>query len=268
MLQYSTYSEIGDRSTQQDRFCIGRVGTFLAAAVFDGHGGSKAAEDCSISFLERLSTALEQRSGNLEDTLRDVIGGLVADLGKERSGTTVSAVLIDGQDEDHRKITIAVLGDSPAVVFDPQTTEPVVTPQHNVALCPEDVAFIRRRIGHGDWGRASISQGYLWEPYGQRGVNLTRTIGDTEFEGLLLRLPFIATHPFPPGALLLLGTDGIRCGTWPATDTADAMWTGCREAADLVRHGGGPSDLVHLAKRYAEKMSAPLDNLTAIVVQG
>lgn len=259
-MRISIHQEIGDRSTQQDRFIACRNGDAFAFAVFDGHGGSATAE-MGANLLPPLLGMLQQEYGeNSKRIVRETIRQLVSDTKKEVSGSSVSIVWIE---PDKEKITVGVLGDSPIVVS-PLNDTAFSAPQHNIRLCPRDVAFIRARIGKWDLGRASVKNGYIWDPSGDRGVNLTRALGDAGFEGLLLREPFVESWPFRQESILLLATDGVRyshCGdpkmAWPRHDAA----------AEAIRHGGSASDVAQIAKDIAAEVDARLDNLTVITAR-
>lgn len=252
-MHYSTHQEIGDRNTQQDRLCVHRIGPFLLAAVFDGHGGEQAAEFASTQFPICLSDDLHELDA--KPALKNAISHLVDALKDEYSGTTLTAALID---EAGARVTLAVLGDSPALVFQPDSDTPYCPPQHNLSLCPNDAEAIRAL------GLGRISEGYIWDHSGDRGVNLTRALGDAAFRDLLIRDPHITTLPFPSGSLLLIGSDGVRLNRH-SEDYAERLWTGYRTAARLARSGATACELVAALKAQAQP-GEPLDNVTAIAI--
>jgi serine/threonine protein phosphatase PrpC len=259
-MQISVHQEIGNRRDQQDRFVVCRIGSAFALAVFDGHSGAATAEFGANLLPPLLGMLQREHGGDSARIVREAILKLVTDTEGELAGSSVSIAWVE-PDED--RIAVGVLGDSPIVVSYPNGTF-LIAPQHDIHLCPEDVTVIKDKIGEGGLGRASVERGYIWDPSGLYGVNLTRALGDAKFKDLLLREPFVESWPFEPEALLLLATDGVRYS--PRGDPKVA-WPKHDAAAEAIRHGGNASKVAKIAKDIAADANAYLDNITVITAR-
>lgn len=191
-MRISIHQEIGNRPDQQDRFVVCQNGSAFAFSVFDGHNGVGTPEFGANPLTPLLGMLQQEHGDDSVRIVREAILELVSESEEERSG---SSVLIAWVKPNEARITVGVLGDSPVVVSYPDGTF-LAIPQHNISLYPEDVVKIKAEIEKGGLGFASVERGHIWDLFGERGVNLTRALGDAEFGGLLLREPFVECWPF------------------------------------------------------------------------
>ena len=106
----------GPRSYQEDRYFYKRIeeqelsGWILA--VMDGHGGKTVAELCAQEIEKHFRITI---SDDPEEVLRLLVAELNSQTIHFHEGSTLSIALIL---ESSSQVSIAVLGDSPVVVFD------------------------------------------------------------------------------------------------------------------------------------------------------
>jgi serine/threonine protein phosphatase PrpC len=134
-------------------------------------------------------------TGGTETFLRRIVARLCQHTEKFLSGTTLSiALVLEEQDE----AVIAVLGDSPIVVID-QSERVHISPEHNVGA---NLTERQAAVGRG----GMYQDGYILNEHG-RGLQLSRALGDANFDGILSREPDIYTIKGP--RWVLVGTDGL-----------------------------------------------------------
>ncbi len=194
-------SEQGPRLRQEDRYLIERVegpndrrGYVLA--LLDGHGGSAAADRC-VDAIPRL-LALAGDEGE-EETLRRVAGELDDLTRGMASGTTLSLAYVL---ESHHRVTIATIGDSPALVLD-AGGRVWLSPSHNVRVNRPERHAAEKRGGQYD------GAGYVRNPATGYGLQMSRALGDAAMGAVLSRKPELHTSSLGPGSFVILASDGV-----------------------------------------------------------
>lgn len=194
----------GLRDAQEDRLVALRLdgdrGWILG--VFDGHNGAAVAELAAQLLPDAFRHAIE-RHHEAKDAIEATIGALRTDAADRYEGSSVSLAFIDEHDG---RITVGVLGDSP-VIFRDAAANCVIGPLHNTFLDPEDT---QRAVERG----AMLVGPYLVRSDTMSGVNLTRTIGDAEFD-FLGRTPETVDADLGPESFVLLASDGVFNQTAP-----------------------------------------------------
>ncbi|MHB8764619.1 MAG: PP2C family serine/threonine-protein phosphatase [Deferrisomatales bacterium] len=191
----------GPRPHQEDRYAVARVSGPGGAegwllAVFDGHGGSTAADLCA-GVTPRV---FELRGPeDAEAALRRLVAGLDSLTRGMRSGTTVSAACVL---ESHGRAAVAVVGDSPVLAV-ARGGRTVVGPDHNARSNPAERAAAEARGGVYD------PSGYLLNPATGRGLQMARALGDAALGPVLSREPEVFSLDLGPGNVLVLATDGL-----------------------------------------------------------
>lgn len=112
------------------------------------------------------------------------------------SGSTISVAVIL---ESHKKISVAVLGDSPVVVLD-KNGELHVSPEHNIRSNPAEREAVEKRGG-------IYKDGYVFAEKDGDGIQLSRILGDSHLSRIVSREPDVYTIFDPQWALL--ASDGI-----------------------------------------------------------
>ena len=188
----------GLRDAQEDRFAVVSLsddrGWILG--VFDGHNGAAVAELAAQLLPEAFRQALALHH-DAKAAVEATIGALRAEAADRYEGSSVSLAFVD---ERNARVTVGVLGDSPVIVRD-AAAACVIGPLHNTFLDPEDA---QRAIERG----ALLVGPYLVRSDTMSGVNLTRTIGDAEFE-FLGRTPETVDADLGPESFVLLASDGV-----------------------------------------------------------
>ena len=262
---------IGQRDYQEDRFLTTQLTPELfVACVADGHGGFQCAEFCIQKLKHILLANLERKQGvpnfRLETYLETVIGQLsqqwdthvfddplialrLAKSALERdkyyqdstkfkedahiaagkdSGTTFVIALADLR---RRKLVMANIGDSRAVVIPRGTTAAIATQDHVVPLQMHIENFA-----------VTIANGRM-----ESDLAMARSLGDhgPTLTGIISRKPDLTTVAIPKGADLVMGSDGL----WDVYSNAEVFVNG-ETAPEL------------LARRKTEFQ----DNVTALVI--
>ena len=122
-------SSQGPREEQEDYYFLSCIeendlsGWLLA--VMDGHEGKEVAEFCAkkIAKLFKINQA-----DQTEEALRVLIEKLHYGTFSFECGSTISAAIIL---ESHRKVSVAILGDSPVIVLD-KNGQLHISPEHNI----------------------------------------------------------------------------------------------------------------------------------------
>jgi len=189
--------EQGPRSYQEDRSFHKRIenphcyGWFLA--VMDGHEGSSVAELCAKEIGDLFTL---RDADHVEEALLHLVLSLSTKTLCFNAGSTLSIACVL---EDHNKVSVAVLGDSPVVVLDDKG-HLHVSPEHNVRSNLKEREAAERRGG-------VYADGYLYKGNGDFGLQLSRALGDAYFEGIILREPEIYTIANPQW--ILVASDGL-----------------------------------------------------------
>ncbi|WP_096365950.1 hypothetical protein [Thiohalobacter thiocyanaticus] len=209
----------------------------------------------------------------IHDALRDTVAQLIEDMrGKKEIGTTLSLAYIRVVD-DKLHVHTAQLGDS-MILIQPPDGELITTAAHNAATHEADRAEIQRRleaIGEsGDippdlsWGSLSDSRVWAGVTMGSsRGLSVTRAIGDTMWDGLLIREPELTDHIVPLDSLVVGVTDGVLVGDaakggkpeWIYREITQHLLAGESAQAigqSLLEREGSGDNLTIVAYRQAE----------------
>ena len=162
-------------------------------AVMDGHGGKEVAQFSA----REIPHLFELRSAeHAEEALKKLVQKLHAGTRHLEAGSTLSLVLIL---EQEKRAVVAVLGDSPVVIFDTNGKQ-YVSPEHNVRSNPAELAAAESR-------GASYSLGYIYSPMSTRGLQLSRALGNASLDSILSRKPDVYTVSEP--AWVLVASDGL-----------------------------------------------------------
>jgi serine/threonine protein phosphatase PrpC len=193
-------AEKGTRRYQEDRhvvYWVPEEGYLLA--VFDGHGGAECAEYCSKRLVALYH---EVRNGLLVPNFESIMMIMFRVLNKETqhmgSGCAASIAIIKA---DGSEVVVGVLGDAPVLVKrdDGQFW---LAPEHNVRSNVNEAEQAKKRGGF-------VSGGYLFETYSGGGLQMSRALGDTDLDKVLLREPEIFRIPLGPQSWVLVGSDGL-----------------------------------------------------------
>lgn len=239
----SCVTEQGPRRYQEDRFvnivfqnlnCNCRL-----LSVMDGHAGLFVAEICA----EKIgSLFILENAEQAETALRNLIN----DLNKETSdcfeGSTLSMACIQ---EDQSKVSIAILGDSPVVVFD-NSGQLHISPEHNVRSNLKEREAVISRGG-------VYEQGYIFSDRDlYHGLQMSRALGDAYLGNVISHEPEIYSINNP--VWILVSSDGIFD---PNHSGSETLFEEIREFAE--RHASA-QDIMKWAKSRGLQ-----DNATAIV---
>ncbi len=213
-------------------------------AVFDGHGGARAAEFCASQLHELLAqhplletdpaTALRDSCRQLDQAwLRSA-----ARLGYDDGSTVVAALIVKGV------VHIANIGDSRALICGKTGRCTPLTSDHKPNREDEKrriEALGGRIVYHGTWRVEGI-------------LALTRAIGDQRLKRFITAEPEVRSHVISADDhWLVLATDGV----WDALNSQDAC--------DLVRTCADGREAALRLARAAYKLGSQ-DNITALVV--
>ena len=178
--------EKGPRSYQEDRHLHIKVacksgfqGELLA--VMDGHGGESVSEFCEKEIPDLFKLFEPEQA---ETALKELVAELSLRTSHFRAGSTISLALIT---DNPRKVSVAVLGDSPVVVLD-ERGQLHLSPEHNVRSNLEERKAAEQRGG-------IFSDGYIWNDLGDlgQGLQMGRALGDARLGSILSRRPDIYT---------------------------------------------------------------------------
>ncbi len=230
-IQAEVYQNVGFRPAQEDGYALFPVvnGQHIAA-VFDGH--SAGSDELVQGLARQLPNEFDREYDRIDPrgsvnqerrVLRGTLRRLVKRYRNERwLGSTATVAWFRPLDHQSLRVHIAILGDSPAAVWDGKRL--YVPPLHDPEHHPDRKklrAFLDA-IGENDreeyeaYRRAGISRRYVWRVRSgddADGVGMTRAIGDERFGKLLIRRPEIHTREVPVEAgVVVLATDGVLGG--------------------------------------------------------
>ena len=225
----SSATEQGGRQYQEDRFVVIRYDTpeekGWLLAVMDGHGGSEVADLCEKS-LGSLFRSLISGPAMITDVLRQLIEALVKKTRGMDTGSTISVVYIS---ETNSNAFVAILGDSPVII---KTVHGLwVSPEHNIRTNEQDRKSVLENGVRYDGG-------YMCDPVTGNGLQLTRALGDRDFDKFLIREPEVASCLLlNRDSFVLVASDGLVDPGHNNKDTGSLVkiMEGDGTAADLVR---------------------------------
>lgn len=255
-MDIKSYTAQGQRPYQEDRFHThsDKEGTLLA--VMDGHGGSDTAQrvklllpviwEATCGSSVAVSASAELTFERLHEQTREM-----------RCGTTLSLAWIPA---DKKTATVAVLGDSPVIIWQQQGHSPWVAPEHNVRTNLKEADAVSRRGGMVVGGYAYAAPQNI-NPYSSvmnsPGLQMSRALGDSELDSILERKPEIFTFDLIPGSIVLVASDGLLDPGHGETDDI-ISWIG-----DMIFVEG--ADAKELVKDAVARKTG--DNVTAIVAR-
>lgn len=190
----SSATNMGSRGYQEDRIVIFQIsiesekGWLLA--VMDGHSGHMAAEFCAKNLPEYF---LKTSAFFLNELIRI----LYNETKNMSAGCTISLVYIS---ETKRKAFVAVLGDSPIIIKNKEQVW--LSPEHNIRTNENDREKVVLK-------GAAYFNGYMCNPRTGRGLQLTRSLGDSEFDQFLIREPEIFNFDLDESSIVLVASDGL-----------------------------------------------------------
>uniref|UniRef100_UPI00358E259B protein phosphatase Mn(2+)-dependent 1K n=1 Tax=Myxine glutinosa TaxID=7769 RepID=UPI00358E259B len=247
-------SRLGRRKENEDRWDLGELvqGSILYFAIFDGHGGSAAADFCSRNMQKYLEIELEKEQ-NLQTALhnafleadRHFVGQAQASGNEawQASGSTATVALL----RDGVELAVASAGDSRAILCR-RGDATRLTEDHTPDRKDEEER-IRRAGGFITWNS-------LGQPHVNGRLGMTRSIGDLPLKGAGV-IPEPETKAImlrhSVDAFLVLTTDGINLAL-NSQDICDVI-NRCHEPAEAA------SNVADQALQYGTD-----DNSTAMVI--
>jgi serine/threonine protein phosphatase PrpC len=180
-----TYHQIqGPRQYQEDRILVQYGHHATIVAVFDGHGGSEAADIARNTHF------------SVDDNLAFIFHQLNMATQHLISGTTASIVKIQ-----NNKAEVGILGDSPVVIKD-VNGKIITSPQHNVRINQQEADSVIAKGG-------IIYDGYAYSQSTGSGLQMSRTLGDVYLNAILSRQPEIYDVELGPESYILVASDGL-----------------------------------------------------------
>lgn len=242
MHRITTAVRKGRRPYQEDRHCVlnirGQHSKTWLLAVMDGHRGDFVSEFCrtEIPKVFRLSTASQS-----EEALRALVTALSKQTEHSDSGSTLSLALVIDRP---RIVSVAVLGDSPVVVYDGKKLH--LSPDHNVRTNLVERAAAEKRGG-------KYGGGYLYGLHYDLGLQMGRALGDSWMGPALSHTPDIYTIKNP--RWVLAASDGLFDDTHRDTERL------LLQIEELAKQRSSAKGLM----RWAECRGPLYDNATALV---
>lgn len=238
----------GARPYQEDRSLIDISNDGLLLAVFDGHGGESTAEFCRANLLLAFNAVADDPTmPTIPNKVRGIFNYLALATNDLREGTTASIVFIPSSLD---RAFVGVLGDSPVIIKN-KDNEYWHAPEHNVRSNPAEVARVKAAGG-------TVYGGYAFAPGGglsASGLQLSRTLGDSNFSAILSRDPEIFEIELGKDSFVLVGSDGLFDPSHGSDDAASSI-------VQLVEKGSDAKVLVQYALGIPTQ-----DNVTAILVR-
>ena len=244
-MKITTAQQQGPRPYQEDTYGVFKYldgGTLLA--VFDGHGGKEA----STILGEYLKT-FQLSCFDSKAMLKYLYASFDKLTEHCKSGTTASLVYIT---PDHNKAYVAVLGDSPVIIFD-KNNRIWTSPEHNVRTNADEVQKVLARGGN-------VYGGYAFKTgdasFFKQGLQLSRAFGNYGIREILSQEPELFEIELGPYSWILVASDGILDPGHKNTEER------INQIVAMITYGGNAETLVSNA---IEKKTG--DNVSAIVVQ-
>ncbi|XP_067858732.1 protein phosphatase 1K, mitochondrial-like [Heptranchias perlo] len=246
-------SQIGKRKENEDRFSIAELSDGLFCfSVFDGHGGTDAAEFCSRYIGHYIQRNL-QIGADLENVLLKSFLQIDSDfmqnvygLGEGAlltSGTTATVALL----RNEIQLTVASVGDSPAILCREGKAEQLT--EDHTPRRKDEKKRIKQCGGFIDWNSAG-------DPYVNGRLAMTRSIGDVDLKPFgVTAQPEVNTVELQhtKDCFLILTTDGVS-GIMEA-----------QEVCDIVKKCQDPSEAAAVVNEQALQYGTE-DNVTTVIV--
>ncbi len=210
----SVFSDQGSRSHQEDRYLVRKLhlpvknGVGLLLAVMDGHFGSEVSVLVSEILEDTFSQNLIKRKGQVDLALEITFRDIIVRCQSFDQGSTLSVVYIPVSDSGFYTFAhVAHLGDSPVFAID-ASGNLMFTAEHNVRQNAHDTELIARQNKRMiDSGDLLISPNAI--TLDVRFLQLTRSVGDSTFNKVLIREPEYQQVPINKGSMLIIASDGI-----------------------------------------------------------
>jgi protein phosphatase PTC1 len=234
-------SDIGFRPTMEDRHVLEvRPGVGLFGGVYDGHGGTEAAEILAASLHEAFFAALDAGMQPLE-AFRQAYRSVEARLQEVESGATAATVFLR-RDE----LSFAHVGDAEILLV---RAGPIALTRPHRVDDPTEQSRILRAGGE-------ISGGYVVR--GLRGLMPTRSFGDSYFRPVgVMALPTVGERRLGSGdRFLVVACDGLF-DVLGGVEIAQVLLksAGAREGGELLRDEvlarGGTDNLTMVVIEFA-----------------
>jgi len=243
----TVYSEQGKRDYQEDRYiaesCIINGQTLQVLAVMDGHGGSEVAEQIRTDLIPTLRVCASEVDTDIPKLLRATIYEINLMTKNQRSGSTLSMVVIP---ENENTAYAAVIGDSPIIIQDSEDFASF-SPDHNVRT---NKAELDAAIKRG----AMNTRGYITEPLSGESLQMSRALGDGLMDKILDRRPETYSVNLGKDSFVIIASDGVLDPHHKNTNDEE------RRVGKMVRDGADAKALVKDALKRKTN-----DNATAIV---
>lgn len=251
-MKITTAQQQGLRPYQEDTYGVFKYpdgGTLLA--VFDGHGGKEASTILG-EFLKSTPNPIWTLDKSALGTLFKTFDALT-ELCK--SGTTASLVYIT---PDHNKAYVAVLGDSPVIIFD-KNNNIWTSPEHNVRTNGDEVQKVLARGGNVYNGYA-FKKAESWGAQTQQGLQLSRAFGNYGLREILSQEPELFEIELGPYSWVLVASDGLLDPGHKNTEER------INQIVTMVTYGGNAETLVNNAieKKTGDNVSAIVAHINAI----
>lgn len=232
-------------------------------AIFDGHGGDRAAHYCAEHLPGLIATlygeaAAGSRSLRLQAACKAAFVALdeqVREVGPSADGTTATCVIIDGEE-----VIVANVGDSAAVLFLPGEEPIYLSTDHRVSRrspaehsrLTEAGAQVGRILGchGGPVGPERIFPG---------GLAISRSIGDGDSTAAAIAVPDVRTVTCPTGGMIVLASDGV----WDFVREAHVE----RLAAASRKPKRGAGWLCSALMRAASQSNHAIDDATLLCIE-
>ncbi|XP_051819882.1 protein phosphatase 1K, mitochondrial isoform X1 [Antechinus flavipes] len=246
-------SQIGKRKENEDRFDFAQLtDEVLYFAVYDGHGGSAAADFCH-THMEKYIMDFLIKDKNLETVLTSAFleidkafarqAHLSADGTLLISGTTATVALL----RDGIELVIASVGDSRALLC--RKGKPIKLTTDHTPERKDEKERIKKCGGFVAWNS-------LGQPHVNGRLAMTRSIGDLD-----LKNSGVIAEPetkriklqHADDSFLVLTTDGIN------------FMVNSQEICDFVNQCHDPNEAAHVVTEQAIQYGTE-DNSTAVVV--
>jgi serine/threonine protein phosphatase PrpC len=248
----------GQRRYQEDRSVVSSQEGGKLVAVMDGHSGAGVSHRLATMLprVWRKRVSELKTLGLVHDWIPVVIKSVFADLASATAyldeGSTLSLVFIPTAANEHgdRVIHVAILGDSPVIIYDDINDRVDVSPVHNARSNPTELLAAQAR-------GAFFNGNYIFRGYGGPGIQMTRVLGDRELSDIVNREPEIYSRVIGSRGFVLIGSDGLF-------DPSNRNLTfEVEKVMTAIQAGADAEDLVQRALAIPENG----DNVTAVLIR-
>lgn len=241
MIQFQT---IGERSEQQDAAAWEERDGGVIAVVCDGHGVHGAI--ASATAVEIIMDSLKEHDEIDAEMLLDVFRDAHEDLAMRtpHSGATATVVV-----RKETRLLIAYVGDSEARAVRRDGSLHTLTIPHRLKTHSNEYARLERM------GAATSGEYVLNDE--KEGLQMTRALGDSEFDPFVLHEPEIVEYDFSDDRFLLIGSDGF----WDPLSRRSSRRS---KFGELLSTATSEQDAIERTKEFLTPLSL-FDNVTVLV---